>query len=83
MGTRELTAALGRELRGEVRADDYTRHLFSGDASMYAREPLVVAFPRDAADVAAAVGSPAASRSRWCRAAAARAWPGRPPGRAS
>jgi FAD/FMN-containing dehydrogenase/Fe-S oxidoreductase len=51
----ELAAALGRELRGEVRADAYTRHLFASDASMYAREPLVVAFPRDADDVAAAV----------------------------
>jgi len=51
----ELTAALTRELRGDVRADAYTRHLFAGDASMYAREPLLVAFPRDAEDVAAAI----------------------------
>ena len=33
----------------------YTRHLFASDASMYAIEPLVVAFPRHAADVAAAL----------------------------
>jgi FAD/FMN-containing dehydrogenase/Fe-S oxidoreductase len=46
---------LARELRGEVRADDYTRHLYAGDASMYASAPLLVAFPRDAADVAAAI----------------------------
>jgi FAD/FMN-containing dehydrogenase/Fe-S oxidoreductase len=51
----ELAAALRRELRGDVRADPYTRHLYAGDASMYAREPLLVAFPRDAADVAAAI----------------------------
>ncbi len=51
----ELAAALARELRGEVRADAYSRHLFASDASMYAREPLVVAFPRDAEDVAAAI----------------------------
>ena len=51
----ELAAALRRELRGDVRADAYTRHLFSGDASMYAREPLLVAFPRDGDDVAAAI----------------------------
>jgi FAD/FMN-containing dehydrogenase/Fe-S oxidoreductase len=51
----ELTAALARELRGEVRADPYTRHLFASDASMYAREPLLVAFPRTADDVAAAI----------------------------
>ena len=51
----ELTTNLARELRGEVRADAYSRRLFASDASMYAREPLVVAFPRDAEDVAAAV----------------------------
>ena len=51
----ELAAHLGRELRGEVRADAYTRHLFASDASLYSHAPLLVAFPRDAADVAAAV----------------------------
>jgi FAD/FMN-containing dehydrogenase/Fe-S oxidoreductase len=51
----ELAATLDRELAGEVRADPYTRHLFAGDASMFAIEPLAVAFPRDADDVAAAV----------------------------
>src|SRR4051812_39949627 len=51
----ELATALERELAGDVRADDYTRHLFAGDASMFAIEPLAVAFPRDADDVAAAV----------------------------
>ena len=51
----EVGAQLKRELRGAVRADAYTRHLFATDASMYAREPLVVAFPRDADDVAAAI----------------------------
>ncbi len=51
----ELAATLERELAGEVRADAYTRHLFAADASMFAIEPLAVAFPRDADDVAAAV----------------------------
>ena len=51
----ELATALERELAGEVRADAYTRHLFAADASLYAVEPLAVAFPRDADDVAAAV----------------------------
>jgi FAD/FMN-containing dehydrogenase/Fe-S oxidoreductase len=50
-----LAAALRAELRGAVRVDPYTRHLYASDASMYARDPLVVAFPRDAADVAAAI----------------------------
>jgi FAD/FMN-containing dehydrogenase/Fe-S oxidoreductase len=50
----EIAAALARELR-DVRDDAYTRHLYAGDASMYAREPLLVACPRDAAEVAAAI----------------------------
>ena len=57
---------LARELRGDVRADDYTRHLYAADASLYANAPLLVAFPRDAADVAAAIrfaAARAASRS--------------------
>jgi len=51
----ELATALERELAGDVRADAYTRHLYAADASMFAVEPLAVAFPRDADDVAAAV----------------------------
>ena len=51
----ELAAALERELAGEVRDDAYTRHLFAADASLFAIEPLAVAFPRDADDVAAAM----------------------------
>src|SRR3954451_8133252 len=52
----ELAATLVREFAGEVRDDAYTRHLFAADASLYAIEPLAVAFPRDADDVAAAGG---------------------------
>src|SRR5918997_1754158 len=51
----ELATALRRELTGDVRADAYTRHLFAADARMFAVEPLAVAFPRDADDVAAAM----------------------------
>lgn len=50
-----LASALRRELDGEVAADDYTRHLFSRDASIYAITPLAVAYPRHAEDIAAAV----------------------------
>ena len=50
-----VAAALESELRGEVQADAYSRHLFASDASMYAVEPLLVAFPRDGGDVAAAI----------------------------
>ena len=54
-GAHELGDALRRVLRGDVRSDPYTRHLYASDASMYAREPLLVAFPRGADDVAAAI----------------------------
>ncbi len=50
-----LQAALAAELEGDVRSDAYTRHLFARDASMYAIEPLAVAFPRHATDVVAAM----------------------------
>ena len=55
----ELERLLRRDLEGEVAFDDYTRHLFSRDASMYSITPLGVAFPRHADDVAAAVAAAA------------------------
>jgi FAD/FMN-containing dehydrogenase/Fe-S oxidoreductase len=51
----DLERDLARALDGETRFDDYTRHLFSRDASMYSITPLGVVFPRHADDVAAAV----------------------------
>ena len=83
-GTRSAAssaAALTRELRGDVRADAYTRHLFAGDASMYAREPLAGRLParrrrRRRGDRARR----GASRCRWSRAAAAPASPGQTAG---
>lgn len=51
----ELAARLEAELRGEVQFDDYSRHLFSRDASMYAIMPVGVVFPTDTDDVAATV----------------------------
>jgi FAD/FMN-containing dehydrogenase/Fe-S oxidoreductase len=53
--TQALEVDLARALSGEVRFDDYTRFLFSTDASMYAIEPLGVVFPRDADDVEATI----------------------------
>ena len=53
--TRELERALGEALDGEVRFDEYTRHLYSTDASLYAIEPLGVASPRNADEVVAAL----------------------------
>src|SRR5215469_15873394 len=55
MGGGELAAALAAVVSGEVSFDEYTRHLYSRDASMYAIEPIGVVFPRDADDVAATV----------------------------
>lgn len=54
----EIRAAV--RIDGEVRIDDYTRHLYASDASMYAIEPLAVAFPRHADDVVAIVAAAAA-----------------------
>ena len=51
----DLEQTLRRDLDGEVAFDDYSRHLFSRDASMYSIRPLGVAYPRHADDVAAAV----------------------------
>jgi FAD/FMN-containing dehydrogenase/Fe-S oxidoreductase len=51
----DLARELEREFDGEVQFDEYTRHLFSRDASMYSIMPLGVVFPRHADDVAAAV----------------------------
>jgi FAD/FMN-containing dehydrogenase/Fe-S oxidoreductase len=53
--TREIETALRAAMRGETRFDDYTRHLYSTDASLYSIEPIGVAFPRDAEDVVVAV----------------------------
>jgi len=53
--TRDLESALRAALAGEVRFDTYTRHIYSTDASLYAIEPLGVAYPRDADDVVAAI----------------------------
>jgi FAD/FMN-containing dehydrogenase/Fe-S oxidoreductase len=55
LATTELQRALDRELDGEVLFDDYTRHLFSRDASMYAITPVGVVAPRHAGDVVTAV----------------------------
>ncbi|WP_433873382.1 FAD-binding and (Fe-S)-binding domain-containing protein [Saccharopolyspora sp. CA-218241] len=53
--TDHLADVLRRRLDGNVRFDDYTRHLYSTDASMYQVRPLGVVFPRHAGDVATAV----------------------------
>ncbi len=54
---RDVEDRLRRDVGGEVHFDDYTRHLFSRDASMYAIKPLGVVFPRNADDVQAVVAA--------------------------
>lgn len=46
---------LEQALEGEVAFDDYSRHLFARDASMYTMRPMGVVFPMHSADVAQAV----------------------------
>ncbi|MFC0111034.1 FAD-binding and (Fe-S)-binding domain-containing protein [Kibdelosporangium aridum] len=53
-GTR-LDEVLRSRVTGEVAFDDYTRHLFSRDASMYSIMPLGVVFPRNENDTAEVV----------------------------
>lgn len=50
-----LAMALHERLDGEVRADDYTRHLYATDASLYRVLPVVVVFPAHRSDVVATV----------------------------
>lgn len=54
-GSQELATQLEQALDGEVRFDEYSRHLFSRDASMYAIVPIGVVFPKHADDVAATI----------------------------
>ncbi|MFC4007325.1 FAD-binding and (Fe-S)-binding domain-containing protein [Nonomuraea purpurea] len=52
-----LARTLSPLISGDVRDDPYTRHLYASDASMYAIQPLAVAFPRHADDVQALVAA--------------------------
>ena len=54
---RELEALLRKSLRGEVRFDLGSRALYAADASNYRQLPIGVIFPRDAADVEAALAA--------------------------
>ena len=49
----DLERELRRVVEGEVRFDDYSRLLYSTDASMYQVEPIGVVLPRSKADVQA------------------------------
>jgi FAD/FMN-containing dehydrogenase len=51
----DLHAELSKIFKGEVDAADETRDFYSHDASLFELRPEVVAFPRDADDIKAAV----------------------------
>ncbi|MEZ4424476.1 MAG: FAD-linked oxidase C-terminal domain-containing protein [Gemmatimonadota bacterium] len=53
--SRALAARLRRHHGGEVHADRITRGMYATDASIYQVFPLLVAMPRDTADIAAAL----------------------------
>nr|WP_042195192.1 FAD-binding and (Fe-S)-binding domain-containing protein [Kibdelosporangium sp. MJ126-NF4]CEL21776.1 Glycolate dehydrogenase, subunit GlcD [Kibdelosporangium sp. MJ126-NF4]CTQ92556.1 Glycolate dehydrogenase (EC 1.1.99.14), subunit GlcD [Kibdelosporangium sp. MJ126-NF4] len=57
----DLAELLTGSIEGEVRFDDYTRHIFSRDASMYSITPVGVVFPRTSDDVVVAVKAAAAA----------------------
>ncbi len=51
----ELSAALTRQIAGEVRFDDMSRGLYSTDASIYQISPIGVVLPRSRDDVLATI----------------------------
>jgi FAD/FMN-containing dehydrogenase/Fe-S oxidoreductase len=53
MKTSALAGRLGREVKGQVRFDEFGRGLYATDASIYQVFPLGVVVPRDVADVEA------------------------------
>ncbi len=77
--SQELERLLRRDLDGEVAFDDYTRHLFSRDASMYAITPARRRVPpARRRRRRGRRGGGIARRPRRRRAAPAPAWPARP-----
>ena len=54
---RELEALLKKDVRGEVRFDLGSRALYANDSSNYRQLPVGVVYPRDGADVEAAVAA--------------------------
>ena len=52
---RDLAAELERRVSGEVRLDDFSRTLYSTDASIYQMKPVGVVTPRNVDDVVAVV----------------------------
>jgi len=53
----ELESLLKKSIRGQIRFDQGSRALYAADASNYRQLPIGVIFPRDAADVEAALAA--------------------------
>ena len=51
----EFLNDLGRHVQGEIRTDEYSKVLYSTDASIYQVRPLGVFFPKSEGEVQAAV----------------------------
>jgi FAD/FMN-containing dehydrogenase len=68
---------LRQQVDGELRTDEYSRILYSTDASIYQVLPHAVLIPRTVPDVQAAVGLAAQYQVPCCPGPAAAAWPGR------
>lgn len=49
---RALKSALASDFRGELSSDPFVRTLYSSDASLYQKQPLLVAVPREPEDLA-------------------------------
>lgn len=75
---RDLRQRLIRDLDGEVAFDDYTRHLFSRDASMYAITPRAVLFPGTRVMYRPPWRRRSTTACRYCRAVPEPASPDRP-----
>jgi FAD/FMN-containing dehydrogenase/Fe-S oxidoreductase len=60
---RELESLLKKSLRGDVHFDLASRALYTADASNYRQLPIGVIYPRDAADVEAALAACAATKA--------------------
>ena len=73
----DLADELKKIVNGEVRFDDYSRNIYSTDASIYRMTPSGVVIPRDADDVAATIETCAKNNVSILLAAAERVYQGK------
>ena len=74
----EIAAELKKRLEGDIHFDQYSRLLYSTDASIYQIEPIGVVVPRHKGDVQAVIEIANSFKCRCCLAAAALPLRGRP-----